>query len=294
MNTNTHQPIWGAWSPSKSRTYRQCPRAYFHRYSPLQIQSEAHHLRKLISLDQARGQAIHEAIYRAISDAKAQEVRPDEIYVEWALRSFACILAASWHSRCEPLKDLRFLLLDHHQNQWIPDARITKAQGEIAHAISQFMSHQLWEVLGSIPSAIHSHEERLSAYMGGVSLAGVPDLVLRRSETSWTIVDFKSGKSHDSHARQAIAYDVLLRATSLELRNHTIYVAFVYLNSGKERVWKVTPADRARFLEMLKKEHACMEQGAEADDPEEAFPPLSGKHCEWCNFQSICPEEERL
>ncbi len=101
------------------------------------------------------------------------------------------------------------------------------------------------------------------------------DVCVVYDDNTADVVDFKTGKPSDTHAKQAELYAV---SVFLRYPNVTsIVVRFWYLDVGSESVYQF---NRSELEEMI----FAWEKRVEPMLNDEIFAPRPGNHCKWCFF----------
>jgi len=110
------------------------------------------------------------------------------------------------------------------------------------------------------------------------------------------VVDYKTGRSvpGTDEARGSLALAVYVLATRRTLRRPASRVELHHLPSGRVAAWEHTDESLARHVRRAE-DTADDIDGATAAvaagaDPDSRFPPLTGRHCGWCDFRRLCPE----
>lgn len=123
----------------------------------------------------------------------------------------------------------------------------------------------------------------------GLTLVGRIDRIDRAATGGIEIVDYKTGRRElevDDVAGEA-ATMVYLAAVERLFSEPVTAVRFIYLRNGSETAWTPEEDDRLALRERL--ETLCDEITSANE-----FPAMPAAHCDWCPFNLICEDRQRV
>ena len=138
-------------------------------------------------------------------------------------------------------------------------------------------------------------ERHVAVRTSRLALSGRADRIDLRGE-ELVVVDYKTGRSAPGpdDARGSLALAVYALAAARTLRRRCALVELHHLPSGAVIPWTHSEASLARHVSRAE---ATADDIVTATDtlaagaqPDEVFPPLSGRHCAWCDYRRHCPE----
>lgn len=138
-------------------------------------------------------------------------------------------------------------------------------------------------------------ERWVSAPVGTIVAEGRVDRIDER-DGELVIVDYKTGRNalttDDTRGSLALAlYAVAARRT---LRRPCFQVELHHLPTGSVAAWTHSQETLDRHVRRAQESaedlNTAAEQLTEGGDPDELFPPTTGRHCSWCDFRRHCPE----
>jgi CRISPR/Cas system-associated exonuclease Cas4 (RecB family) len=129
--------------------------------------------------------------------------------------------------------------------------------------------------LGPLFNAEHYRELEVEQPVGPVMVKGVIDLLSMTKPP--IIVDYKSGKKYESHARQVELY-MALALTERKLKE--IEGALYYLDF-KPGTWERLPVMQPPQAKIVLKEWEGRIAKIKKD---KLFPPRPGRYCNWCGY----------
>jgi RecB family exonuclease len=138
-------------------------------------------------------------------------------------------------------------------------------------------------------------ERTVAARTATLALSGRVDRIDRRGD-ELVIVDYKTGRSQltTDDARGSRALALYAYAARRTFRRDCAKVELHHLPTGTVLAHEHTEETLARHLrraEDTARDAVAAEQALAAGTPaDEAFPPLPGPRCGWCDYRRVCPE----
>ncbi|MGW0519054.1 RecB family exonuclease [Crossiella sp. NPDC003009] len=138
-------------------------------------------------------------------------------------------------------------------------------------------------------------ERWVSTPTGTIVAEGRVDRIDER-DGELVIVDYKTGRhaltTDDARGSQALALYALAAARTLRRPCHLVELH--HLPTGEVAAWEHTDESLARQVrraeEAAEELAVAGEQLAAGGDRDALFPPVTGRHCSWCDFRRHCPE----
>ena len=246
-------------TPARLATWAQCPRryrmTYLDRPTPSRAGAWAH---------STLGAVVHNVL-RAFF-----ELRPEKRTAE----------------------QLPALLRRYWKNDGFADAEQIARHRERAHEWLRCYVEQLDP--GETPLAV---ERWVSAPVGSIIAEGRVDRIDER-DGELVVVDYKTGRHALTvdDARDSLALALYALATRKNMRKPCRRVELHHLPSGRTAGWEHTDESLGEQLaraERLAAELQAATDAWEVDGDEDAFAPLTGRHCSWCDFRAHCAAGRR-
>ncbi|HEX5138081.1 MAG TPA: PD-(D/E)XK nuclease family protein [Planctomycetota bacterium] len=290
-----------SWSLSRARTFEDCPLKYwFHYYgswggwepdAPPEAR-ELYLLKNLTNLHLIAGDTVHRAIQRALEDhARHKEPDPEKL-VSWCKaemqRAMHESMDEAWRER--PKQCAR--LFEHHYGPRPQREFLVRIAKKIGDSIRRFFSSPAFALIRETDPGEWLPMETLDTFQfEGTKVYAVPDFACRhRGEV--ILLDWKTGQPDERNADQVVLY-ALFAAARWGADPDRVRGAPVYLlNGGGFEPRSVTPDDRARVADMVRRSIAAMRDRLK--DPvtnaaeRGAFAPSPGHACRSCNFRGVC------
>lgn len=245
-------------SPSRANDFRQCPLLFRLRVIDRvpEPPSAAATLGTLVH-------AVLEHLYT---------VPAHERTVEYAHR----VLPRQWEQMVEREPDLAGLHeSDHALNRWL---------GEAKQRLTTYFDMENPQRLE--PAATEQFVEYLLP--DGPLLRGIIDRLDVAPDGSIRVVDYKTGKAPGERFRTSATFQMRFYALVVARLRQTApsVLQLLYLKDGQAIAMRPTPSD----LDLI--EHEIRELWSEIRRAAQRghFTPRRSKLCEWCSFQSLCPE----
>ncbi|MFC2061987.1 PD-(D/E)XK nuclease family protein [Elusimicrobiota bacterium] len=303
----TEYPQW-SWSSSRKSTFTECHRKYYYNYYlshngwENDAPEEAKRVYKLKNLDGIHllfGSAIHEVAEEICRAAVSSQEIPGIQTVKDKIRD---ILNKAWKESKEPhlweSNPKKYsMLFSFYYGSGLNENTIDKIKGKMDKAIPNlFSSDTVKEISSSDDYEIKIAESMDTFEMFDTAIYAIPDLVLKRPDGKWVVVDWKTGKEHDSHPNQINIYALYLKE-KWGIKEKDLTGRVEYLVTGKS---VDVPIDKKSISQTCKEiEKSINEMKGFLKDPDNNIPfekekyPLA-KHrnfCKWCNFYELCEKE---
>jgi len=137
-------------------------------------------------------------------------------------------------------------------------------------------------------------ERTVGATTAALALSGRVDRIDRRGD-ELVVVDYKTGRvpSTEDEARGSPALALYVLGVRRTLRRPCSRVELHHLPSGTVAAFEHTERSLANHVRRAEDIAADIGTATEAlaagADVDEAFPPIPGQQCSWCDFRSSCP-----
>ncbi|MCZ2816458.1 RecB family exonuclease [Modestobacter sp. VKM Ac-2984] len=137
-------------------------------------------------------------------------------------------------------------------------------------------------------------ERTVGATTEALALSGRVDRIDRRGD-ELVVVDYKTGRvpSTEDEARGSPALALYVLGVRRTLRRPCTRVELHHLPSGTVAAFEHTDRSLANHVRRAEDIAADIGTATEAlaagADADEAFPPVPGQQCSWCDFRSSCP-----
>ena len=207
-----------SWSHSRRATFRECPRKYYYHYYASHNGWEdtapesarlAYRLKNLTSLPLEIGAAIHEAASTAIHRARsgASELTAETLYsIARDRLNKAWVESKDW-PKWERSPKWRRMFHEFYYDTGIGEDKIADARDQVMKCLGNLLSSvSFQEAVASPTCEVKNVEEFITFNIDGTDIHAVPDLVYRKGDGTWMVVDWKSGYAQDDNAGQALVY----------------------------------------------------------------------------------------
>lgn len=300
-------PQW-SWSHSRRSTFQECPRKYYYQYygahngweetAPESAQL-AYRLKNLTSLPLEIGAAVHEAASTAIHRARSGASTPtaDEMYDAARDRLNKAWAESQDQTEWERSPKWRRMFHEFYYDTGIGENRIAESRDVLRTCFDNLLVSRSFREAVSAPFVeVKNVEEFATFYIDETPIHAVPDLVYRKGDDTWTVVDWKSGRREEDDREQALVYALFLREMH-GVRGPDISVRIERLALGTAEDYAYTQADLDDGVDAIRDSIAAMRgylDNVELNAPneKEGFPLRSDTSvCKFCNFYGLDREE---
>lgn len=304
----TEYPPW-SWSSSRKSTFDECLRRYFYNYylahngweddAPEESRL-AYRLKNLTGIHMLLGSAVHEIAEHACKTIDASGKLPDKKKLIDRVRE---ILNSAWKDSKK--RDLwiespkKYVMLqEFYYGGGLDESTIGKIKDKMVKSVDNIMISPTIKEMLKGDCSVRITEAMDTFDLFDTPVYAIPDLVFERPDKKWVVVDWKTGKEHDSHPSQINVYCMYLKA-KFGVKEDMITGRVEYLLSGKTRDVAISKKSFNDTEKEIEKSIAGMKKCLA--DPDKNIPfgkdryPLA-KHtalCKWCSFYEMCREELR-
>lgn len=300
-------PEW-SWSQSRDGLFSECRRKYyFHYYQShngwLRDSDEeakkTYRLKQLTNLYLLLGDGIHQIAEAALKEWRDEKSLPAE---EESLKRIRRYLNQAyldsrkreqWASAPKKMN----MLHEIYYSDKLPEYRVEQIKQRMAACVEQFFkSSSLQEVQAGQDIRIIEVEELNTFLVEGNKVYVKLDLLYKRQDDVWVIVDWKTGAESEKNDRQLLLYALFLN-DKYEVPYEKMEIRVEYLLSGEcsivdmniEEIEKI----KNQVLESTNEMKSFLSD--EADNkplPKASFPAEpEKKKCIFCSYQEICEEK---
>ena len=212
-----------SWSHSRRTTFQECPRKYYYHYYASHNGWEAtapegarlaYRLKNLTSLPLEIGAAIHEAASTAIHAVRSGDKAPtaEMLYSTARNRLNKAWKESQYRPEWERSPKWRRMFHEFYYDTGIGEDKIAGAKDRIMKCLGNLLaSVSFREAIASPHCEIKNVEEFATFDIDGTDIHAVPDLVYRRGDGAWMVVDWKSGHAQNENAGQGSVYALYVR-----------------------------------------------------------------------------------
>src|SRR3990172_4639617 len=250
-------PEW-SWSHSRRRMFQECPRMYFWQYygshngwedSALESARVAYRLKQLGTLPIEIGGAIHSAAAFAIQSARSGGGIPsldtlrtkvandlNRAYQESQDRS-------AWARR--PL--YRKMLHEFYYGTGLSDRDIEETRQRVSTSLTNLIASQSFREAIAAPTVEVREMERFDTFeFNGTPIHGVPDLLYRLVDNTWTVTDWKTGQEIVDWAQLGVYVLYVKQRYSVPLPNIRARVEWLATGNADERAFSESELEAFR------------------------------------------------
>ncbi len=300
-------PGW-SWSHSRQTTFQECPRKYFYHYyashngweetAPESVRL-AYRLKNLTSLPLEIGAAVHEGASTAIHQARSGASTPtvDELYEQARNRLNKAWKDSESRTEWERSPKRRRMFHEFYYDTGIGENKIAEARELLHRCFDNLLNSKSFrEVIAAPFYEVKNVEQFVTFLIDETPIHAVPDLIYRKGDDTWTVVDWKSGKREEDNREQALVYALYLRERH-GVKGPDISVRIERLALGTAEDYAYPQHDLDYGVARIRDSIAAMRTyliDTEVNEPYEKinFPLRSDTSiCKFCNFYEMDGEE---
>lgn len=302
-------PEW-SYSLTRDRVFQECLRKYYYHYyashngwlteSASELQIAAYRLKQLTNLYLHFGLSVHSICANAVTQWQKEGVVPSYATLNQRLRKM--LNQAYLESRDKDAWRLRpnrrFMLAEMYYDGVLEQEEVAIIRERMRLCLENFLQSQTLMELTRGEAADIIEMEQLNSFVVHASKVYVSiDLLYRRPDGTWVIVDWKTGKEAPHDEEQLVLYALYVKETygvpleRLELKTE-------YLLTGDTRAFQVKGQDIEVTVEKIGKRMEQMKRCLDDADRNRPKPmsrftpqPSPGK-CRRCHFREICDGRE--
>ena len=297
-----------SWSHSRRTRFQECPRKYYYHYygshNGWEIEApestrHTYRLKNLTSLPVEIGAAIHESASTAIHQVRSGAPAPavEDLYSIVSKRLNKAWKESKDQSEWARSPKWRRMFHEFYYDTGIGEDKIADAKDQIMRCLRNLLrSESFREAVASARVEVKNVEEFITFSIDDTDIHAVPDLIYRKGDGAWMVVDWKSGKIQDDSAEQALVYALYVRER-YEVSASEITVRVEQLFSGDIQDYSFTGEDFANGIEAIRDSISAMkaylsDEAANAPVEKTGFPLRSDTSvCRFCNFYELDRDE---
>ncbi len=303
----TEYPLF-SWSSSRKGTFDECRRKYYYNYyhshngwednAPPDVKL-TYRLKKLTGIHLLLGSAVHEVAEYAAKMLKSTGSLPPK---EKLIEKVRFLLNSAWKESRQRREweenPGRYLMLhSFYYGDGLTGKVIDRIKEKMYAAVPNILASDTFREIAPLGGDSIEITESMDTFrLHGTDIYAVPDLVYRGPSGKQVVVDWKTGKEHDSHPAQIHVYCLyLMKKYKTGLNDMRGRVE--YLISGISRDVKVDEESLELAADEIKLSIDKMK--SELKDPDKNIPlekekyPLTRhrRFCRYCNFYQLCADE---
>ncbi len=298
-----------SWSYSRHRMFRECPRKYYYHYyashngwdiAAPESARQAYRLKNLISLPMEVGAVVHQAASAAILRARSGGEVPtaEDLYgiVRRRLRRVwersQDIDRSEWERSPKRWQIFR----EFYYGNGIGKDEAAEAADQIKTCLGNLLSSESFrEAVTARETEVGDIEYSTPFSIDGTKTYAVPDLIYRKADETWMVVDWKTGKKHDDDVDQARVYALYMREV-YGVSESDITVRIEYLDSGEMQEISFTQEDFENNITAIRDSISSMRDylsdvAANAPLEKADFPLQVSYLCRFCEFYELDRDE---
>jgi CRISPR/Cas system-associated exonuclease Cas4 (RecB family) len=302
----TEYPTW-SWSSSRKSTFTDCLRKYYYNYylshngwetNASEDSKQAYRLKKLTGLHLLLGSAVHKAAEYTCKFIFEEKRLPEEKTVVDMVRD---VLNKAWTDSKNVTTWLKQpgkfdMLHEFYYNGSASKDVVDKIKNKLKLAVPNILKSESVKEILEQDCKIRLVEDMDTFDVYDTPVYAIPDLAYERPDGTWVVVDWKTGKEHDSHPAQINVYCMYINE-KFSVPTEKMMGRVEYLLSGNYVDVDITDES---FEECRKEIRESIDSMKEALlDPEKNIPQekefysLAQKRvlCPWCNFYELCTDE---
>ncbi len=303
-------PEW-SWSQSRDGLFQECRRKYYYHYyqshngwlrdseQPARV---AYRLKQLTNLYLLLGDGVHQMAESAVKAIKNQKSLPTEEQSQTAIRNHLnqAYKDSKRRSQWELSPKKLTMLHELYYSGQLPETRVEQIKERMTTAVKQFLScHSVKELqaVSGHPVEIVEVEELNTFDVAGNKVYVKLDVLYKRQDGTYVIVDWKTGLESDKNDKQLLLYALFLK-NKYGISYDEIEIRVEYLLSGECKVVPIDLEALAEIKQQVIDSTEAMKKGladpsANKPLPMNAFPAQPAPHkCGFCNYQELCDEKQ--
>ena len=299
-------PDW-SWSHSRNRTFQECPRRYYYHYYGSHngweddadlLSASAYRLKQLTNLPLEMGGAVHDAAAFAVQSARTRGDVPgfDQLYQRVRGVLNQAYMESKDREEWERRPRRRKMFHEFYYDSGLSEANIARSKERISDCLTNLLEAKSFREAVAAPYVEVKEVEGFVTFdVDGSPVHGVPDLVYRLGDDTWTVADWKTGGG-DADWEQVAIYALYVQS------RHGVDVERIvgrieWLSQGRTDEHRFTEEElektRGRIVDSIGAMRGYLED-VYANMPREmeAFPLIDDtSRCRYCNFYELDREE---
>lgn len=300
-------PQW-SWSHSRRTTFQECPRRYYYQYygshngwEDMAPESArlAYRLKNLTGLPLEIGAAVHEAAAMAIHRARSGASLPtaDDLYRSARNRLNEAWVESKDRPKWERSPKRRRMFHEFYYDTGIGEGEIAESKDLLQTCLANLLNSTSFREAIAAPFVdVKQVEEFTTFYIDDTPVHAVPDLIYRKGDDTWTVVDWKSGKRQGNDTDQMLVYALYVREHH-SVREPKVGVRVEHLAHGTATDYSFTQDDLDQAITTIRDSVAAMKTyliDSSANQPVDKMDfPLreDTSFCKFCNFYELDTDE---
>lgn len=300
-------PEW-SWSHTRRAVFQECPRKYYYQYYGSHNGWEdtapenarlTYRLKNLTSLSLEIGGAVHEAAANAIHRARSGASLPtaNDLYEAARVRMNKAWAESLDRPAWERSPKQKRMFHEFYYDTGIGDDKIAESRVILRTCLANLLASKSFREAVAAPFVeVKNVEEFVTFYIDDTPIHAVPDLVYRKGDDTWTVVDWKSGKSRDEDTDQALVYALYLREVH-RVRGPAISVRIERLVHGEAQDYSFLQDNLDDGVDAVRDSITAMktyldDPGLNAPAEKVEFPLRSDTSgCKFCKFHEMDRDE---
>ncbi len=293
-----------SWSYSRNEKFRECPRDYYYHYyaSHNGWEFEApetarltYRLKQLTTLPIEIGAVVHKGAAAAIKQARGggSALTREDLYSLARSQLNQAWLDSHDFPQWERTPRQRKMFHEFYYDTGINESAIEDAKRQLEICFQNLLESESYREAVAAPRCeIKNLEEFITFEIDGTPIHAVPDLIYRKGDGIWMVIDWKSGRSKADDATQASVYALYVRE-HFEAAAENIKVRVEYLFRGAMEEHSFTKDALDQKADAIRDSITAMQgylQDAARNKPLEKarFPMrVDTSVCQYCNFYQL-------
>jgi hypothetical protein len=295
-------PDW-SWSHSRQRTFQECRRRYYYQYyaahngwerdaSPLS--RLAYRLKSLTTMHMVFGDALHKVAAAALQ--RTTDAMPTvDLFRDQIRKSLNDAYASAKNNRAlwEAAPRRHVMLHEFYYNAGVPDAVIAAIRQKLEICVPAIINSRSFTEAFNPDTEVVSVDSLDFFFFADTKVYAVPDLLYKRPDGRWVIVDWKTGEEDEAYSDQLYTYALYVQ-NKYHISSDKLLCRLEYLVKGNVDEYPVTRLDlqasQAAMAESIRSMQSCLvDVNTNQPQPIDAFPMCSAtRRCPQCNFYELC------
>ncbi len=308
----TEYPSW-SWSHSRREMFQECPRKYGYQYyashngwedEAPEFARSAYRLKQLTSLPLEIGGAVHAAAAFAIQSARSGGGVPSLDTLRTQVRNTLnrAYTESKDRAEWERWPNRRKMFHEFYYDTGLSDTAIDESKQRIEACLTNLVASESYREAIAAPFVEVKEVENFVTFdLEGTPIHGVPDLLYRLGDDTWTVTDWKSGReSRDPDQLDQLAVYALYLRDRHNVESSNMRVRIEWLESGNATDHTFSDGDLDASRSQILDSMALMQQyltdpAANSPRDQAAFPLRDDlSMCRYCKFYELDQAEIAL
>jgi hypothetical protein len=296
-----------SWSQSRDAIMQECQRKYYYHYyashngwldDAIGRQRQAYLLKQIGNLHLVLGTVVHEMAHDVtVKTLNRQSCAAPEEWIQLVKNRLNQAYKDSKLKEQWKRKPKKFTMLhEMYYGETLPESLVTLIREKIEPCVRNlFLSETYRELHSRDDIEIVEAEQMKTTPFENERMYVIPDLLYKRGDGSYVIVDWKTGKEYEQNEDQTLLY-AMYAIEHYNVPIEKVEIRLEYLLSGTHKNIVPNPSKMEQTRQWVRDSIESMKSLLENEQQnkplDEAFFVTTPDRfkCKGCNFREICPD----